>query len=147
MDTMFGFEYAKHDPEDWWRTVPTNFNTRLHFRNVPVSADVDSDANPLNVLRDVAMPDDFVAFKLDIDTNAVEIPIALQLASDPELLGLVDEFFFELHFYCPVMSRAGWGSTMSVPPGYEGRLELTRVGALDYFTKLRERGIRAHFWV
>jgi hypothetical protein len=147
LDAIYGFEYVKHDPGEWWKSVPTNFNTRFHFRNIPVSADIDSDANPLNVLRDIADPNDFVALKLDIDTDSVEIPIAIQLASDPESLKLVDEFFFELHYSCPVMSHLGWGKKMKVPKGYENRIELTRVGALEFFALLREGGIRAHFWV
>jgi hypothetical protein len=39
-----------------------------------------------------------VSFKLDIDTPQVEIPIALELLRNDEVGGLIDEFFFELHF-------------------------------------------------
>jgi hypothetical protein len=47
------------------------------------------------MLKAVAKPGDFVAFKLDIDNSAVEIPILKALTEDPEALALVDEFFFE----------------------------------------------------
>ena len=60
---------------------------RIHFYNVPVGGAVD----PWAMLKSTAKPEDFVAVKLDIDTMAVEIPLAYQLLEDPELLALVDE--------------------------------------------------------
>jgi hypothetical protein len=45
------------------------------------------------------------AFKLDIDTPDMEMPIALMLRDEPELFNLVDEFFFELHFRWAVCPR------------------------------------------
>ena len=73
-----------------------------------------------------------MALKLDIDHPDTEMPIALSLlggsgsssggsssggggvggGSDAEgatLAELVDEFFFELHFRCEVMTSCGWG--------------------------------------
>lgn len=52
----------------------------------------------MRLLQQIAVPGDFVAFKLDIDHPAMEMPLALSLLSDPSLAALVDEFFFELHF-------------------------------------------------
>ena len=46
------------------------------------------------------------------------MPIALSLLSDPSLAALVDEFFFELHFQCEVMTSCGWGKR--VPPQSHG---------------------------
>ena len=37
------------------------------------------------VCRELASPEDFVAFKLDVDTPSVEVPIALQLRDEPDL--------------------------------------------------------------
>jgi hypothetical protein len=52
---------------------------------------------------------DFVSFKLDIDHSDTEMPIALNMLKDKSLSSLVDEFFFELHFQCDVMTSCGWG--------------------------------------
>jgi hypothetical protein len=88
-------------------------------------------------------PDDFVSFKLDIDTPGVEVPIALELLNNPEFTELVDEFFFELHFRCEFLGKLCWGLTM--PENFLG-FKLSRSGALDFFAKLRHKGIRSHFW-
>lgn len=59
------------------------------------SAEPGAPNNPLEVLRRVARPGDFVVFKLDIDTPFVELPLVAQLENDPQLASLVDIFFFE----------------------------------------------------
>jgi len=91
------------------------------------------------------------------------MPIALSLLSDPSLAALVDEFFFELHFQCEVMTSCGWGKR--VPPQSHG-LVLDRPHVLQvryarrpcrspphfpplhsqFFIDLRTKGIRAHIW-
>jgi hypothetical protein len=64
------------------------------------------------MIKQIAVPEDSVSFKLDIDTPTVEIPLAMELLQDPQLLGLVDEFFFELHFRCEVLMYCGWKDKM-----------------------------------
>ena len=87
---------------------------------------------------------DFVAFKLDIDTPRIEIPIALDLLKeDSHFAEYIDEFFFELHFRCEIMTMCGWGRGM--PESFQG-LRLDRPSALQFFADLRHRGIRSHFW-
>jgi hypothetical protein len=94
-------------------------------------------------LKNVAIPEDFVSFKLDIDTPAVEVPIALELLKNPEITSLVDEFFFELHYRCDIMMYCGWGNRM--PNEYLG-LVLDRPRILEFFQDLRRLGVRAHIW-
>ena len=62
-----------------------------------VSADIKSEQNPLTLIKSIAKPA-FVAFKLDIDTSSIEIPLFLQLLEDPVAYNTVDEFLFELHY-------------------------------------------------
>ena len=100
MDQLFSWEYITVDAQQWWRSVPSNFNNRLHFHNVPISSEEGNDENPLTLIKDVVSAGDFVAFKLDVDTSTIELPIALSLLRNSSYYELVDEFFFELHYNC-----------------------------------------------
>lgn len=114
-----------------------------HFFNAPVAAGIDDEMSPLHFITDIASPEDFVSFKLDIDTPSIEIPIAMEILRNPKISALVDEFFFELHFQCELMKWCGWGDKM--PPVDHG-LTLDRYHAMKFFREMRELGIRAHFW-
>ena len=63
------------------------------------------------------------------------------LLGRPDLIELVDEFFFEFHFRCEIMSRCGWGDVPQV-----GSLGNDRFSAMKLFSELRKKGVRAHFW-
>ena len=56
----------------------------------------------------------------------------------PELADLVDEIFFEYHFYFDG-ENFGWGTDPN--PGHNID------DALALMTKLRRQGIRSHFWI
>ncbi len=140
---MYGFEYALLEPEDFWKRVPNIIKPIYHFFNAPISAEPLSDLSPLRFIKEVATVDDFVAFKLDVDTLQVEMPQALALLRNTEFNQLVDEFFFELHFHCEIMKDCGWGSAM--PVQFDG-LKLDRAHVLMFFAQLRHSGIRAHVW-
>jgi hypothetical protein len=86
------------EPTDYWRRVPPNWKPYWHFYNVPIAADSSHPDSPIRFIKQLANPQDFVAFKLDIDNPEMEMPIALALLSDDSFSSLVDEFFFELHF-------------------------------------------------
>ena len=90
----------------------------------------------LGVLEAAAVPDDFVAVKVDIDTMGVELTIVEALAERPELAALVDELFFEYHFHFDGLDF-GWGK----------RPRDSVDDALALMSTLRRLGIRAHFWV
>lgn len=114
-DQVFGWEMTLLEPVDYWRRVPPRWKPFWHFHNVPVHSSVDSPDSPLRFIQQLAGPQDFVAFKLDIDNPDMEMPIALMLRDRPEVFSLVDEFFFELHFryaWCrqpsPVELRLKW---------------------------------------
>ena len=145
MDQICSYEFAKQNPVRWSNSIPSNLKRKVHFINVGVSADIKSEHNPLTLIKSIAKPRDFVAFKLDIDTSSIEIPLFLQLLEDPAAYNIVDEFIFELHYNCPVM--IGWWRNVSIPIGYEDKIVLSRVDALKKFSELRHKGIRSHFWV
>lgn len=144
-DSIFGWEMSLLEPAQFWAHVPPRWRPLYHFFNTGISASAE-DAGSVQTLaaRLGVTAHDFVAFKLDIDTPSIEIPIALELLNDKSALGsLVDEFFFELHFRCEVMMPCGWDDAM---PERVGALQLDRPGALQFFADLRRSGIRAHFW-
>lgn len=147
-DHIYGWEYTLLEPTNFWNLVPPMLLPIYHFYNAPVSKEPDAQQNVWRLIREMAKPDDFVSFKLDIDTPSVEIPLALQLLSDKggngtyALSELVDEFFFELHFQCELLQYCGWGIN---PPETNGFI-LDRVHALQYFRQVRDLGVRAHIW-
>ena len=141
-DSVYGWEYSLLEPRDFWDHVPTSWVAFYHFFNAPISSEPESKHSPLRVIKQLATKNDFIAFKLDVDTPTVEIPIALALL-EPEYSNLVDEFFFELHFRDEVMMKCAWGD--KIPDEHMG-LKLNRRGALELFQKYRRAGIRSHFW-
>lgn len=142
-DQVYGWEMTLLEPTDYWKRVPPNWKPYWHFHNIPISAVDGHEDNPLRIIKQLATTTDFVSFKLDIDTPSVEMPLAMKLMSDPSFSSLVDEFFFELHFRCEVMTSCGWGKR--VPESSHGLL-LDRPHVLQFFIGLRKRGIRAHIW-
>ena len=142
-DQIYGWEYTLLKPSDFWKQVPDALKPIYHFFNSPISAgSVDSDS-PLRFIKEMVREEDYLSFKLDIDTPEIEIPIVLNIAKDPELWNLIDEFFFEFHFRCEILMYCAWENKM--PAVFQG-LILDRPNAMHLFASLREKGIRAHFW-
>jgi hypothetical protein len=142
-DEIFGWEVTLLEPNDFWSHVPQRYVDMYHFFNAPISSDPKDHHSPLRVIKKIAKPEDFVSFKLDVDTPSVEIPIALDILRDPLLLSLIDDFFFEFHFRCEVMMSCGWGKLM---PEVSHGFKLDRPHVMKYFRQLRIHGIRAHIW-
>lgn len=142
-DEIFGWEYSLLDPVPFWEEVPALLREKYHFYNTPMTSDLNGGNSPLRMIKSIANENDFVSFKLDIDSHVVEIPTVLHLLNDKDLHKLVDEFFFEYHFRCEFMMRLGWGSGMSET--FSGEY-LRRHDAMLLFQKLRHLGVRSHFW-
>jgi len=81
-------------------------------------------------------PDDFCAFKLDIDTPWVEVPLVRQLLKSPAIAQVLDEFFFEHHVH-GLMQEQGWGENVNG----------TFADSYEMFAHLRRMGVRAHSWI
>jgi hypothetical protein len=143
MDSIHAWEVTLLEPNNFWKEVPPSINYKYHFYNIPISSNITDKESPLRIIKAIATIDDFVAFKLDIDTPLVEIPIALEIASNPKIANLIDEFFFELHFQCELMcTRHCWGNV----PDFVAGLRLDRYNAMKLFISYRNLGIRSHFW-
>lgn len=139
LDNFLAWEYTLLDPKVYWKAVPEIWKPIWRFFNVPIS--IGSTDNPLHFIKSLATVDDFVAFKLDVDNHDIEIPMALFLSQNAELLSLIDEFFFELHYHCEFEC----GCSLTIPKEMHG-MKLTIPHVLDFFKSLRENGVRSHFW-
>lgn len=128
----------------WWDRVPEGAKSRLTFYNEPVNM---SDASALGVLKREARPEDFVAFKLDIDSPELELEVMRTIANDQGYAELIDELFFEYHMVgSSDVNGLGtyWNrfSAKGQPKAPPGQPE-----AVALLSQLRQQGIRAHFWV
>lgn len=152
-DRIYAWEAARYDPKLWWRDVPSDVRSKLEFHNVPVDENsVDENVSFLKKLKATAKPEDFVALKVDID-GGPELAIVEAIADSAELAALIDEIFFEYHFYFDGLVGPGW---LIRRPGvssgrrrrrFEIETNATVDDALGLMAKLRKRGIRSHFWV
>ena len=122
-------------PKDVWQ--------KYQYFNWPASSNASDPSSPLNIIKKIAKPGDFVVLKLDIDTPEVEMAILRDLLSDPSLLELVDEFFFEYHVLFGPMTMDWFGSS---DPRHTHTTD-TLADSYNVFRTLREKRVRAHSWV
>ena len=101
-----------------------------------MSADKDSKLNLLRSIVSKFSEDDFIVVKLDIDTSAIEVPLAQQLLEDDSINKLVDQFYFEHHVHMKEMKRC-WMDTV------QGSMK----DSFELMNGLRKKGVAAHFWV
>lgn len=146
-DQIYAWEYEVFQPQVYWDSVPAHMRSKLHFFNVPVEQE--PTANPghsvINVLKASVRADDFVVMKVDVDNAAVEQSVVQTIATDPTVAALIDELFFEHHFFYEP-GHTIWGKPMR-PDLPETNSTDTVDDALNLMTRLRKRGVRAHFWI
>lgn len=110
--------------------------TALHFYNVGITAGKEDEHNPLALIRKLCKPRDIVVFKLDID-NEMELEVVKQLLGDEELLGLVDDFYYEHHVRNDVMAMHGLGGNNP---------NICLKTWYDMVLPARAKGLHMHFW-
>ena len=74
---------------------------RVHFYNIPVTDDLTQAAHPLNMIRNICQPGDFIAVKLDIDNGPLETAIIDEIQADEHLSQCISELFYEQHYNHP----------------------------------------------
>ena len=74
---------------------------RLHFYNTPIKENFTHAAHPLNIIRNICQPGDFIAVKLDIDNGPMEMAIMDAISGDTDLRRCISEMFFEQHYSHP----------------------------------------------
>ena len=135
-DHIYGFEVTPKDANSvYTRKLPTKYVPSYHWINVGVSKEKENKLNPLHSIVKTFDEDDFIVVKIDIDTPSIEVPLVHQLLEDDVLPKLIDQFYFEHHLHMGDMA-GDWLRTMS------GTIK----ESLQIFTKLREKGIAAHYW-
>jgi hypothetical protein len=136
-DGIYAWEAAAYSPSDVWANIPSHIKPIYHWYNIPVSSMVGHPDNALEYIKAIAKPDDYVLLKIDIDNSPVEEALIHQLLDSKELLGLVDELYFEHHVNTAPMHKY-WGTANSL---------VTLEDTYTIFTRLRNSGILAHSWV
>jgi len=134
-DDIFAFEATQLPAARFFAGMPARVAAAAHFYNLPVDATRGAAWNPLELLKLVATPADFVVFKLDIDTEAVEEALVLQLLDDDEAAARVDVLLFEHHTSLPAMAHM-WGRVD----------RRSHADSVALFAALRRRGIQAQAW-
>lgn len=136
-DGIYAWEVTAHPPSHVWSQIPPHLKPIYHWYNIPVNPEPGHPDNALDYIKRVARPEDFVLLKIDIDDTPVEEALVNQLLASDELLGLVDDFFFEHHVNTAPMHRY-W---------LTGRSPRTLEDTYRIFTTLRSKGVLAHAWV
>lgn len=134
-DDIFAWEATQKPASTYFAGMPPAIVAATHFYNVPVDAERNSAHNPIELLKSVSTPADFVVFKLDIDTEALEEALVLQLLEDDVAAALVDVLYFEHHTSVPAM-RPYWGDVD----------RRSHNDSASLFAALRRRGIQAQSW-
>ena len=95
-------------------------------------------ASFLKILKDVAKAskEDFVVVKVNMNTSASDLTIVEAIAERPEIAALIDELYFEYHFYYDG-HNFGWDD------GVHGDVDT----AMGLMHRLRALGVRSHFWI
>ena len=133
-DRIIAFERGELAPKIAWDQLPEDLMTVYTLINAAVESS--GKYNPLNMLQTLVKPEDYVLFKLDIDSFDLEKNLIDQIIENQTLHSLIDEIFFEMHVSVPEMEPY-WSFTI-------GPAQLKDTYLL--FTKLRQLGIRMHSW-
>ncbi|GLI67052.1 hypothetical protein VaNZ11_011240 [Volvox africanus] len=127
--------------------VPPDMFPAFAFYNIPAPENLTDGRNPLNVMAKIAKPGDFVSIKLDIDQPGIEDGwLRAILGNDSAAAGafksryaqLIDELFWEHHFNFMPMRSCCWQGLVDANSHL--------VDSMKLFIKLRELGIRSHYW-
>lgn len=141
-DRILCWEAEPTDAKLQWNRTPADIKRKMTWFNIPLNAAIGHEDNPFTFIKALTKVDDYVVFKLDIDMPAVEVALVQQLMNDPELLTLIDEFYFEHHVSGSPMQWHGWGDLR------DSSLPLRSIeDSYAIFTFLRQKGVRAHAWV
>lgn len=82
----------------YWDGVPDIYKDRLHYYNAPITAEIANADHPVNIIRSIYRPGDFIAVKLDIDNSPIETAFVDAIETDPDLLHSIGEMFYEQHY-------------------------------------------------
>jgi len=131
------WEVIIHHPPEFWAEIPLQVRPYYRWYNIPASTTQTTD-NPLQLIKKMVKVEDFVLLKIDIDNSPVEAEFIKQILEDPDVIRLIDDFYFEHHVYVPEMADP-WSIKADHP--------FTLNSTYELFRKMRKAGIVAHSWV
>ncbi|KAJ1424109.1 hypothetical protein B484DRAFT_331400, partial [Ochromonadaceae sp. CCMP2298] len=73
-DQIYGWEKNLLEPDAFWALVPQCLVSVYHFLNKGITTGRMDGQAPLRIVQQLAREQDFVSFKLDIDTTSVGKP-------------------------------------------------------------------------
>jgi len=123
--------------EDFEKTVPLGWRAKTRYHNQFISTQPSIQPFVPSVIEATAKKEDYVVFKLDIDSKKVETAIVDYMMTW-EHLALIDEFLWEQHVDNYLMAPY-WTSSQDMSKNI--------ADSYHYFLRLRRRGVRAHSWV
>jgi hypothetical protein len=150
-DEIYAWEGLSYKASLWWKDVPAEWRAKIHFLNTFVEEETleatragefkveQKDASFLKMFPLTAKPEDLVVLKVDID-GGPELQIVETIANRPDLSVLVDEMYFEYHYYYDGRNF-GWGKLTA----QKSHANVDHAIALMH--KLRKAGVRVHFWI
>lgn len=133
-DEIFAWEAQPTNPAEYWATVSDEIVHKLHFINAPIDGELKSPMNPLETMRRIYKPGDFIVFKLDIDNDPLEDKIMEQISNDDGLIAMISEMYLEKHY------------TSKESDKFFGKPVTTYPEAVRQLARLRSRGLRIHYW-
>lgn len=137
-DQVWGWDSRNFNPEEFWGHVPIPLYSKLHLINVPVTQNVSDERHPFSIIKNIYEQGDYIALKLDIDTPGYEQQLADHLLLDTELSSMIGDFFYEKHMGAVHFPHHSLPSDHPVH---------NMKAVMDFFSALRQKGIRAHYWV
>jgi hypothetical protein len=133
-DAIYAWEAQPANQTEYWNSVPDDVKPRLHFYNAPVTPQAGSSMNPVDWIKNMYRPGDYVVFKLDIDNDEVEGALVEQILDLEGAGEMIAEMFFEKHYTAPDM-KPYFGSPATEYPA-----------AVRLMQALRMKGVRVHYW-
>jgi hypothetical protein len=121
----------------FYNTVPGEWKDKTEYHQEFISTNPSQSPFVPTVIEQKTSKEDYVVFKLDIDSKAVETKV-VEFLLKWKNLGLVDEFLWEHHVDNYLMAP-NWGDSQD--------MSKSLADSYTYFLRLRQLGVRAHSWV
>lgn len=133
-DAIYAWERKPLNGSEYWATVPDDVKPRLHFYNAAVTPAAGSAMNPVDWIKNMHRPGDFIVFKLDIDNDDVESALIQQVMDLDGAGDMIAEMFFEKHY-----------TATDMMPHFK-KTHTEYPAAVRLMQALRVKGVRAHYW-
>ena len=137
-DEIYAFDATTPVPK-FYRELPSDIGANVHYQKCAVGGVLGDNKHPFvpNLIHRVVLPDDYVLFKLDIDSPTLEKEIIEFILQDPD--SQITELVWEHHISGNYLMEE-WGKPESLD-------QASLRDSYNYFLRLRLKGIRAHSWV